>query len=44
MDSGVNNPDVLYPEEVRKIVGCAMTVIIRSGLVFWKAYTTMLWK
>jgi len=34
MDTGVDNPDVLYPEEVRKIIGCAMTVYNTLGIGF----------
>ncbi len=34
MDNGVDNPDVLYPEEVRKIIGCAMTVYNTLGIGF----------
>ena len=34
MDTGVNNPDLLYPEEVRKIIGCAMNVYNTLGIGF----------
>jgi hypothetical protein len=34
MDTGVDNPDLLYPEEVRIIIGCAMTVYNTLGIGF----------
>ena len=37
MDTGVYNPDLLYPEEVRKIIGCAMTVYNTLGIGFLEA-------
>ncbi len=37
MDHIVENPEILYPDEVHKIIGCAMTVYNTLGRGFLEA-------
>ena len=37
MDHSVENPEILYPDEVHKIIGCAMTVYNTLGRGFLEA-------